>query len=93
MPCLRAASGAGATRQERGRLARKFPMGFLNSEGFAKDRVTALVLAGGPPALLMRHGAYASMPTHEHTRLRSPKTLSMRPTAGQNLWSCSHGAG
>lgn len=34
-----------------------------------------------------------SMPAQEQTRLRSPWTLSIRPTAGQNLWSCSHLAG
>src|SRR3954471_19058293 len=33
------------------------------------------------------------MPAHEQTRLRSPYTLSIRPTAGQNLWSCNHLAG
>ena len=33
------------------------------------------------------------MPAQEQTRLRSPNTLSMRPTAGQNLWSCNHLAG
>lgn len=29
---------------------------------------------------------YASIGGQEHTRLRSPHTLSTRPTCGQNLW-------
>ena len=29
--------------------------------------------------------SYASIPTHEQTGLRSPKTLSTRATCGQNL--------
>ena len=37
--------------------------------------------------------AYASMPAQEQTGLRSPKTLSMRPTLGQNLCSRSQRAG
>ncbi len=41
----------------------------------------------------LNYGAYASIPAHEQTKLRSPNTLSMRPTKGQNLCSCSHLAG
>src|SRR5437867_1822325 len=33
------------------------------------------------------HGEYASRPAQVQTRFRSPYTLSMRPTAGQNLCS------
>lgn len=39
------------------------------------------------------HAPYASMPAHEHTGLRSPYTLSMRLTGGQNLCSHSQRAG
>ena len=35
----------------------------------------------------------ASMPSHEHTRFRSPNGLSIRLTAGQNFLCWSHGAG
>src|ERR1035437_1741693 len=45
------------------------------------------------PGLTATQSEYASIPTQEQTRLRSPNTLSMRPTAGQNLWSWSHLAG
>src|SRR6266550_3806907 len=34
---------------------------------------------------------YSSIPAQVQTGLRSPWTLSMRPAAGQNLWSFSHG--
>src|SRR6185503_5875604 len=51
---------------------------------------------GSPASLLFRTGTqveYASIPAQVQTGLRSPWTLSMRPTAGQNLCSLSQGAG
>ncbi len=55
--------------------------------------------AGGAPALQVAR--FLSFPgcegyptgTQAQKRLRSPKTLSMRPMEGQYLWSWSQGAG
>ena len=50
---------------------------------------------GGPDSSTngYRYGENASIPRQEQTGLRSPKTLSMRPTDGQNLYSRSQRAG
>lgn len=36
---------------------------------------------------------YVATRGHVQHRLRSPQTLSIRPTGGQNLWARTHGAG
>jgi hypothetical protein len=42
---------------------------------------------------LVRQLTYSSIGGQEQTRLRSPKALSTRDTAGQNFRSRTHGAG